>query len=244
MGMGESLKGKTAIVTGGNVRVGASICRELAKAGANVAIHYRSHPEEAEALREELEGLDVKAGVFQCDLADPHAAEALFVDVEESMGSVSILVNNAGAIASTPIDRLAPVNLEPLFRINTFAAMYTMSALARRSPVDGAVVNIVDTSVERAWKGHAAYCGSKAALLSISLVAAHELAPTIRVNVVNPGTVALREEELAVVDGITERIPLNRIGEPKDIASAVVYLVVSPYVSGAVLAVDGGSRLF
>lgn len=242
--MDEDLRGRTALVTGGNVRVGASICRALAEAGANVAIHHRSRQAEAEALRDEIQTLGVRAAIFRHDLGDALAAETLFAEVEDALGPITFLVNNAGAIASTSIGRLAPENVDFLFKINTFAPMYTMGALARRAPAGGAVVNIVDTSVERAWQGHAAYCASKSALLSASLVAARELAPGIRVNVVNPGTVALREEELAIADGITERVPLNRIGEPSDIASAVIYLLVSSYVTGAVLAVDGGSRLF
>lgn len=242
--MSQPLEGCVALVTGGAVRVGAAICREVASAGASVAIHCHSHRDEADALAVLLEAKGCATLVVQADLSQADQVTRAFDEIEGSLGKVDCLVNSAGVIADVALENLGPGDVLPMFAVNAFAPIYTMSEMARRRTASGAIVNIVDSGVERAWARHVPYCASKAALLTASMVAARELAPRIRVNVVNPGTVALRDEEHAVVGRILERIPLDRIGTPEDIAKAVVFLLSSAYITGAILPVDGGSRLY
>lgn len=252
----RGLDGQVALVTGGAVRVGRAISVALAEHGAAVAIHCHSHRAEAESLATELRAGGAAVCVVQGDLSEPAVSRRIFDEVAGLLGEVGILVNNAGLIDETPLASFDPALAQRLVHVNALAPLYTMAELARRaaaaaqdeggpasSPGGRQVVNVVDTSVERPWPKHAAYCASKAALLAASEVAAKELAPAIRVNVVNPGTVELRPEEVPREHKLRAHIPLDRIGRPEDIAHAVLYLLEAPYVTGAVLAVDGGARL-
>ncbi|MBN1946489.1 MAG: SDR family oxidoreductase [Bradymonadales bacterium] len=241
--MSSQLSGRTVLVTGGAVRVGAAISRTVALAGARVAIHCHHHLQPAQQMAEELSACGATAAVFQADLLAASSVGALFDRIEEELGPLDGLVNNAGLISETPLVSYDPEEARRLFALNVQVPLLTMAELARRKPAMAAIVNVVDSSAERAWLGHAAYCASKSALLAATRVAARELAPAIRVNAVNPGTVMLREEELPRVAALLNTIPLQRFGDPKDVAEAVLFLLAASYVTGAVLAVDGGRNL-
>jgi pteridine reductase len=238
-----SLTGQTALVTGGAVRVGAAISRAVSAAGAKLAIHCHNHRDEAQRLAEELSTPEAPARVFQADLVEDGAVRCLFDAVEAELGPVSLVVNNAGLIAVSPFNEFDAHLARTLFELNALVPMRMMAELARREPAQAVVINIVDSAVDTAWVEHAAYLSSKSALLSASRVAALELAPRIRVNVVNPGTVVLRPDELPRVDELIDRVPLGRIGSPDEIGRAVVFLATTTYANGVVLDIDGGTRL-
>lgn len=244
MSAATRLEGRIVLVTGGAVRLGAAISRAVAAAGAAVAIHCHTHGKEAEVLADELRADGAAVHIAQADLRRADEVARLFDRVETAMGRVSGLVNNAGIIAGTPLDDFDASAATGLFELNAMAPLLTTAQMARRAaPGDAAIVNIVDSAVDRAWAGHAAYIASKAALEAATRVAARELAPRIRVNGVSPGTVALRPDETERVRALEAGIPLGRVGTPEDVADAVVFLLAAPYITGAILPVDGGRRL-
>lgn len=237
------LKGKTILVTGGAVRVGAAISRALAADGANVVIQYNESRAAAEALELALDSMGHKVGLVGVDLLKPDSEKVLFDRAEVLFGPVTGLINNAAAIAPTPFDDFDIATARHLFDLNALAPMRLMSELVRRKPQHASIVNLADTAWDRAWPENAAYCASKAALVSATRVAARELAPDIRVNAVLPGTVELREDERDRAKAIMMRIPLRRIGTPEQIAHAVMYLLSSSYTTGTLLRIDGGANL-
>jgi pteridine reductase len=247
--MEASLDGRTALVTGGARRVGAAIARRLHAAGANVVLHYRDSAADADALAAALNATRPKsAATVKAELLAPIAPRALVAAAIDAFGALDLLVNNAstffpvaiGAVEGSHWDELIGSNLRaPLF-ISQEAAPH----LAERR---GAIVNIVDIHAERPLKGYPVYSVAKAGLAALTRSLAIELAPAVRVNGVAPGAIAWPEDgqfDAAERERILSSTPLARIGAPEDIAQAVHFLACAPYVTGQIVAVDGGRSLF
>jgi pteridine reductase len=233
----------TILVTGGALRVGAAITRAVAESGAALAIHCHSHRREAEALARELQSTAADVVVVQADLMNPETIPTLFDTVEERLGPITGLVNSAGIYGRTALVSLDTDLALKMFRLNSLAPLATMAELARREPASASIVNVIDSMVDGAWRHHSAYIASKAALLAATRVAARELAPSIRVNAVSPGAVALNDDDEAVRASIVRQIPLGRIGTPDEVAQVVLFLLKQSYVTGTVVKVDGGRAL-
>jgi pteridine reductase len=223
-----------ALVTGAGVRVGRAIALDLARHGWTVAAHYRGHrpPRGLWAL--------------QADLAAPDGPARLAEAFRQRFGRLDLLVNSAAAFEGQPLRALDAAAFDAQLDLNARAPLLLCGALAsllRRSR--GAVVNVADIGGGLVpWSGYAAYCASKAALVRITECLALELAPRVRVNAVAPGTVLWPESYPAARRrALAARIPLGRAGTPGDVAQAVRFLAEAPYVTGAVLPVDGGRRL-
>ncbi len=241
---GEDLKGKTALVTGAGRRVGAAIAQALANAGAGVAVHYNSSREGAEALVERARGTGAKAAAFQADLMVPAEVVRLFGEAEKRFGRLDILVNSAARFERARFEDLDLDTWESTIRLNLTAPFLCSKAAA---PImlaggGGCIVNICDIAGMAAWKGFSHYNVSKAGLIMLTKALAVELAPDIRVNAVAPGTVLFPDDyDERARKRIESRIPLGHAGSPRDVADAVLYFVTgSTYVTGQVLAVDGG----
>ena len=233
------LDGKVALVTGGVRRVGRAIATELARAGALVVAHASlSSPEEAASLEREFPTLRV----LRADLREPAASVNLIDEVRALHGRLDALVNSAASYPRGPFleqgddvwrDVLA-LNLEAPARLVRLGLPLGLAA----------VVNLVDVAAWQPWKNHAAYSAAKAGLAHLTRCLALELAPSVRVNGVAPGTVAwppdLDEQKRA---SILSRIPLARVGAPEDVARAVRFLLEEDYLTGVILPVDGGSAL-
>jgi pteridine reductase len=243
------LAGKTVLVTGGARRVGAAICRRLHRAGANIVIHYRTSNREALRLRASLEKR--RPGSAACVAADLLDIGALGRLVDASLGTfgrLDILVNNASSFYPTPVGSITEADWDDLVGTNLRAPLFLSQAaapeLARRR---GCIVNIVDIHAERPLEAHVTYSLAKAGLVGLTRALARELGPNVRVNAVAPGAIAWPETgvlaEPAVQAEIVARTPLQRIGSVDDIAQAVHFLAVAPFVSGQVLAVDGGRNV-
>jgi pteridine reductase len=225
---------KIALVTGAGVRVGEAIGRHLAAHGWSVAAHYHSSRPRG------------FAATLQADLAAPDGPDALARAFRARFARLDLLVNSAAGFDERPLEATDADAWDAQLDLNARAPLLLTRALLpllRRAR--GAVVNVVDVGGGLVpWRGFAAYCASKAALARATECLALELAPAVRVNGVAPGTVlwparypAARRRELSA------RIPLGRAGTPGDVAEAVRFLAEAPYVTGAILPVDGGRHL-
>jgi 3-oxoacyl-[acyl-carrier protein] reductase len=238
-----SLDGKVALVTGGSRGIGAAISRELARAGARVAVNYRSGQEAAEAIAAEIDGVAVAANV-----GDPAEAQGLVERVESELGDLDVLVNNAGVTRDTLIARMSDEDWEDVIETNLRGTFNTCRAVSRKMlrRRSGAIVNLSSVVGVHGNPGQANYAASKAGIIGLTKALARELGVRgVRVNVVAPGyittelTDVLTEEQTGLILGNT---PLGRLGSPEDVAAAVRFLCSdeAAFITGDVLLVDGG----
>jgi pteridine reductase len=247
--MADSLAGKAALVTGGARRVGAAIARRLHSAGASVLVHYRDSEADAARLVAELNAERPKsAAKVKAELLAPVAPRALVGTALDSFGRLDFLVNNASTFFPVAVGAMVPSHWEELFGSNLRAPLFiAQQAAAELAKNGGSIVNIVDIHAERPLKGYALYSIAKAGLAAMTRSLALELAPSVRVNGVAPGAIAWPEDG-QFPDAERARIlattPLARVGSPEDVARAVHFLACAPYVTGQILAVDGGRSIF
>src|SRR4051812_16799381 len=247
--MGDSLEGKTALVTGGARRVGAAIARRLHAAGASVVLHYRDSAIDADKLAAELNAQRAKsAATVKAELLAPIAPRALVAAALQSFGRLDLLVNNASSFFPVGIGAIEASHFEELIGSNLRAPLFiSQEAAPHLVEGRGAIVNIADIHAERPLKGYPVYSVAKAGLAALTRSLALELAPQVRVNAVAPGAIAWPEDgqlEAEERSRILKTTPLGRIGSPEDIAQAVHFFACAPYVTGQILSVDGGRSIF
>jgi 3-oxoacyl-[acyl-carrier protein] reductase len=230
-------------VTGASRGIGAAIARELAAAGANVAVNYRASGDEAESIASEIGGVAIGG-----DVGEPGQAAALVEQAEEALGDLDILVNNAGITRDTLIARMSDEDWSNVVATNLSGAFYACRAVSRKMlrRRSGAIVNLTSFVGLHGNPGQANYAATKAGLIGLTKALAKELGNRgVRVNAVAPGyittdiTRGLSEE---VREMLLRMTPLGRLGEPEDVARAVRFLCSdeASYVTGEVLLVDGG----
>ena len=237
---------KTALVTGGAHRVGKAITLALARAGANVVVHYHSSAAQAEETAAEARALGVGAITVQADVSDAEAVRAMNRRAAAELGGVDILVNSASFFKTTPVPCDDFSAWKQVTGILIDGAFYCSNIfgqeMLRRG--EGAIVNIIDLSAWEPWPHFAAHCVGKAALLALTRQLALEFAPGVRVNAVAPGPVlpppGYSPEKMALT---ARRTLLGRWGSPADVAAAVLFLVQADYITGDTITVDGGERL-
>jgi pteridine reductase len=247
--MNDSLAGKSALVTGGARRVGAAIVRRVHAAGASVLIHYRDSEADAARLEAELNAVRPKSAArVKAELLAPIAPRALVSAAQDAFGRLDLLVNNASSFFPVPLGAIEASHWEELIGSNLRAPLFIAQAaaaeLARR---EGSIVNIVDIHAERPLKDYSLYSVAKAGLAALTRSLALELAPKVRVNGVAPGAIAWPEDgqfEPAERSRIVASTPLARTGSAEDIAQAVHFLACAPFVTGQIVAVDGGRSIF
>ena len=239
------LTGRCALVTGGARRLGEAIVRRLHAAGAAVAVHHRTRGPEADMLIGELNAIrGSSAAAFACDLLDVEALPALVADVIARFGRLDILVNNASSFLPTPVGSITAEQFDDLIGTNLRAPLFLSQAAApalRQSR--GLILNLADIHGLRPLAAHPVYSSAKAGLIMLTKSLARELGPDVRVNAIAPGPVLWPEGGLdpALQDEIVAKTALKRTGSPDDIArTAYFFAVEAPYVTGQVLAVDGG----
>ena len=245
----ESLAGKSALITGGARRVGAAIARRLHAAGAAVLIHYRDSEAEATKLVAELNAARAKsAAKVKAELLAPIAPRALVGAALGEFGRLDLLVNNASSFFPVDVGAIEASHWEELIGSNLRAPLFiSQEAAPELRKHAGAIVNIVDIHADRPLKGYPVYSIAKAGLAALTRSLALELAPTVRVNAVAPGAIAWPDDG-QFDPGERERIvattPLGRVGSPEDIAQAVHFLACASYVTGEIIAVDGGRSIY
>lgn len=236
----------TALVTGGAKRVGEAIVRALHSEGYRVLVHCNQSQSEGELLVTTLNASRRESAVLLMgDLAQADDLDNIIAETCELAPDLSLLVNNAAAFFPTPIASATAADWDTLVNSNLRAPFFLAQGVQKLLQSNfGSIVNIADIYAARPLKDHPVYAITKAGIVSMTQSLARDLAPGIRVNAVAPGAIlwpenatdAHRQQSLA-------KIPLQRIGEPRDIAEAVVFLAGAGYITGQVLAVDGGRSL-
>jgi len=247
--MDETMKGKVVLVTGAAKRVGAAIARRLHGAGASLALHYRGAKREAVKLEAEMNA--ERAGSALClkqELLEEGAAEALIRAVLKHFGRIDLLVNNASMFYATPVGRIRDKHWSELIGSNLRAPLLlSQEAAPHLARAEGSIVNIVDIHAERPLKGYVVYSVAKGGLATLTRSLALELGPKVRVNGIAPGAIAWPEDgqfETAERRRVVATTPLARVGDPADIAQAVHFLATARFVTGQIIAVDGGRSVF
>ena len=243
------LAGRRALVTGASSGIGLGIARAFVEQGMRVAAHYRANHAGIEALHAEFG--DAVVGV-QADLGEEAGCVRAVRLGVEALGGLEQLVHSAGTWSAGPIATLSRENVEEIFRLNTFAALFLVREALPHLRADpgrrGNVILIGSTAGQRGEPGHAHYAGSKGAIQSITTSLAVELAPQIRVNLISPGWVRtpMTAADLEVIgQDLTATLPNRRVGEVDDCAHAALYLAseASGHLVGQDLCVSGGALL-
>jgi glucose 1-dehydrogenase len=248
------LEGRRALVTGGNTGIGRATSLRLGADGAAVAVNYLREPEAAEEIVREIESSGSAAVALQGDVADEGSVQGFFQAAEEGLGGpVDVLVNNAGIemphlLVDMPLD-----DWEKVLRVNLTGTFLCSRELARRLPEDGTavIVNMSSVHEQIPWPQFSHYCASKGAIRLFAQTIAKELAPRVRVVNVGPGAIVtpINEEWTEDPDKrrqVLDEIPLDRLGQPDDVASAVSWLASADagYVTGTTVFVDGGMTTY
>jgi NAD(P)-dependent dehydrogenase (short-subunit alcohol dehydrogenase family) len=233
-----ALEGRVILVTGSAKRIGRSIALRLAREGARVAIHYHSSEAEARATAAECGG----APIFRADLARVSEIERLFDEVERRMGRIDGLVNNAARFTRIDPLQVTEGDWDFIHEINLKATFFCCQQAAKRMLAGdgGRIVNMSSLGGIRPWSQHAHYCASKAGVIMLTRALAKAFAPKVTVNSVAPGVIPFEHRDERI-ERLIAATPAGRAGTGDEIAGAVVYfLTASNFVTGQVLAVDGG----
>ncbi len=245
------LTGKVAVVTGASKGIGAAIAEELAKEGASVVVNYSHSPSQAQEVVKKIQAEGGKAKAIQADLSRPGEAKKLVAASLKEFGQLDILVNNAGVYEFVPLDQIDEQHYERIFDLNVKGLLFATQAAAQAfGDHGGSVINISSVASLSAVPTSSVYSATKAAIDSFTRVLAAELGPRgIRVNSVLPGPVETPgTQSMADFDQLTNvfvpQTPLGRIGQPRDIATAVSFLASQDagWITGQVIPVSGGLR--
>jgi pteridine reductase len=246
----SNLESKVVLITGGAKRVGAAVCRELHAHGAQLMVHYNQSDAEARALQAELNlKRPNSVAIIQANLLSTAVAPSLINETIQHFGRLDVLINNASSYYATEIGQINEENWLDLMGSNLKApAFLAQAAAVELRKQMGTIVNITDMHIERPKKGYIVYSVAKAGLVTLTKSLALELSPEVRVNAVAPGPVQWPENNPQFDEVYRQRVIsqtlLKRIGNPTDIAKAVKFLIYdAPYITGHVLAVDGGRSL-
>jgi 3-oxoacyl-[acyl-carrier protein] reductase len=250
--MSRKLSGKVAVVTGASKGIGASIALHLAAEGASVVVNYASSKEGAERVVGEIVGNGGKAIAVQANVAKQADIQRLFSEAKKAFGQIDILVNNAGIYEFAPLESVTAELFHKMFDLNVLGLILATQEAVKHFGADGgSIINISSVAATLAPPTTSVYSATKAAVDAVTRSLAQELGPRkIRVNSINPGMV---ETEGVHAAGIAEsdfrrqteaQTPLGRIGQPKDIAPAAVFLASSDsaWLTGETLYISGGLR--
>lgn len=242
----QPLTDRRILITGGSRRLGRAMALCVAKAGADVAIHYRRDETGARETVNDLVRRGVRAVSLQADLAHTEACAGLIAEAEAALGPLDVLINNAAMFERTPLETMTAEDFDVHMRANARSIYLLSTDMGRRMRArgSGVILNIADTAGLRPWPAFIPYSASKGTVVNLTRGFARALAPEVRVNAIAPGPMLPpageppEQGEKAVAKTL-----LGRWGSPDDIAAAAMFLIQATYVTGIVLAVDGGRSL-
>lgn len=241
--MSHPLEGRVALVTGGAKRIGRSIVEKLAAEGADVVINYASSQDEAENLASVVRRLGRRSLAIHANVARKNEVQRMFQTIEREFSRLDILVNNAGMFFAADFMDLTEEQWDSILSTNLksqFLCAQAAAPLLKRSG-GGRIINISSLGGILPWPKFTHYCVSKAGVIMLTRCLARALAPEILVNSVAPGTIQFPGE--TPDEDYIRRAPLHRTGQGSEIAEAVFYLATAAFVTGQILAVDGGRSL-
>lgn len=239
-----------ALITGAARRIGAAITRQLWQQGYRVIIHCHHSLTEAEQLAQELNSTKTdSACVVQADLNNTTQVSQLANKALKRWGQLDLLVNNASSFYPTPLEQSSDQQWDDLINSNLKAAYFLSAQLAASlTQQQGCIINLIDIHAQRALPGYPIYSIAKAGLQMMTLSLAKELAPAVRVNGVAPGPILWPEQAAAISPdeqaAIVDKTLLKRAGAPEDIAETVLFLAQQRFITGQIIAVDGGKSLY
>lgn len=248
----SQLRGKIAVVTGASKGIGASVAEHLAAAGATVVVNYANSRSGADAVVARIVAQGGRALAVQADVSKPDDVARLFAETKQAFGKLDVLINNAGVFEYQPLEAITPEHFHKQFDLNVLGLLLTtQEAVKLMGPEGGSIVNVSSIVGPMPLPRASVYSASKAAVDAITISLATELGPKhIRVNSINPGMVDTEGLHSAGFAGgdfqkhIEATTPLGRIAQPKDIATAAVFLASDDagWVTGQTLILAGGAR--
>lgn len=239
------IKGKIAVITGGSRGIGAAAAKKLASMGADIAIIYAGNKEMADSVCSDIENeFGVRARSYRCDVSDFNEAGETVKKIKEELGSIDILINNAGITRDGLLMRMSEEDFDRVLDTNlkgAFNMLRHVSPIFIRSRY-GRVVNVSSVVGLHGNAGQCNYAASKAGIIGLTKSAAKELAgKNILCNAVAPGFILTdMTKELGSAEQWLSSIPLKRAGSPEDVAEAIAFLAGTDYITGQVIGVDGG----
>lgn len=242
----KPLSGKTVLITGAAKRLGRAMALAAARYGADVAITYRNSARDAGRTVVDASSFGVRAFAFQCDVTEETSIVAMMKNAVGELGRLDVLINNAANYETADFEKLTSKQWDAIFAANTRGPFLVSQAAAkylRRQR--GRIINMGSLGGLRPWSTHAHYCSSKAALHMLTKVMAKALAPEIAVNAIAPGMIDLGEKAAKpFMKRMAKQTPMKRNGTGEEIAAAAMFFATAPhFITGQVLAVDGGLGL-
>lgn len=239
---------KVALITGSAKRIGKQTAKTLHEQGFNIVVHCNQSVIEAQELVDNLNDIRAdSASYIQADLNNHSEVLDLAKKAQSIFDRLDVLINNASTFYPTEVESVTEEVWDDLFASNLKAPFFLSQALTDElSKNQGVIVNIVDIHADRPLKGYPIYCTAKAGLVMLTKSLSRELAPNIRVNAVAPGPILWHDNDLTEQDKtqVLDEVLLKRLGSPVNIAEAILYLIQADYVTGHILAVDGGRSIY
>ncbi|MCJ7581789.1 MAG: 3-oxoacyl-ACP reductase FabG [Candidatus Aminicenantes bacterium] len=245
------LENKVALITGGSMGIGTAICLDLAKNGADVALTYRKHGEEAKAIAAQIVDMGRKAKAYQIDVSNFNEAQNLVAEIVKEFGHVDILVNNAGMNWDGVVWKMTEEQWDKVIAVDlkgTFNFIRAVSPLYREQK-SGKIINITSINGLRGKFGQANYSAAKAGTIGLTKTVAKELGRSnVNVNIVAPGMILtdmFKDLPEEFKQKAADETVFNRLGEPEDVANLVTFLASdkSKHITGEVIKVDGGQYI-
>lgn len=239
------MSNKTALITGSSKRIGKDIAVYLASEGYDIAIHYNSSFDEALKTSKDIkEAYGVECKLFQADFSIGGATRNLVAKVVEEFGGLSLLVNCASVFERSPMLETSPEFFDKMFKINFKAPYFLTKNFAEVCKKEGNVINIIDTKATTNQYVYSAYTLAKKMLAEFTKMAAYELAPKIRVNGISPGFILPPEgTDDDYSEKLIKRVPLDKQGDTKNVVDTVKFILENNFLTGQIIAVDGGESL-
>lgn len=238
---------KVALVTGASRGIGAAIAKRLSQDGYRVIVNYAGRADAAAEVIEEINGLGHQAVSFQADISDPQAVKDMFNDIYTTYGGIDVLVNNAGIMKLNPLAEVSDQEFDALIQVNLKGSFNTLREAANLLRDGGSIVNFSSSVVGLKLENYSIYAATKAAIETLTTILAKELqGRNINVNAIAPGPTAtdmfLDGKSDALIEKMTQMIPLKRLGTPEDIANIVSVLVGTDgaWINGQIIRANGG----